>query len=120
MLNKLDHYGFREDVNSFFKHYFTNRKQYVNMRDVSSDCENINIGLTQGGILSPFLFNIFINDLSYFSLSRGFNVTLFADDAVFYISDPDFKSLTNKLNNFITDLCKWLLCNKLSPNVRQD
>jgi len=99
---KLEHYGFRNDVNNFFKHYFLNRKEFVYINSSSSYFSDIQIGLTQGGILSPTLVNIFINDLFHFSKSQNFNVTLFADDAVFYISGPDFNDLILKFNHFIT------------------
>ena len=106
-------------VNKFFRHYFLNRKQYVNIGDFNSSCKDIQVGLTQGGILSPLLFNLFINDLSYFSQSHDFNVTLFADDAVFYISGPNFNDLINKLNIFISHLTIWLQTNLLCPNVNK-
>lgn len=117
LLSKLEHYGFRLDVNKFFKHYFLNRKQYVNIGDHKSDFKNVTIGLTQGGILSPIIFNIFINDIYHFSKTHNFNVTLFADDAVFYISGPDFNALIDRLNHFISKLNQWLESNLLCPNT---
>ena len=44
LLQKLEHYGFRNDINNFFKHYFVNRKQYVNIGSENSSYRDIPVG----------------------------------------------------------------------------
>ena len=84
---------------------------------VGQDLGDITVGLTQGSIVSPYLFNIFINDIVSFSRTRGFSVTLFADDAVFYRSGPDCEVLLGEFQRFIVELSDYLTSNKLSANV---
>lgn len=119
LIRKLEFYGFRDGMTDFFRNYFDNRKQYVNINDCNSDFNDIQIGLTQGAILSPTLFNIFINDIGNFSQQFDFHATLFADDAAFCTSGPDFNALILKLNTFISALSKYLNMNKLTPNVQK-
>lgn len=117
LLSKLSHYGFRNKSNAFFKNYFNNRKQHVQINDFNSDCKSIDTGLTQGAINSPILFKLFINDLGNFAVSNGFYPTLFADDAVFQCSGSTLEDVIRKINIFIPKLSEWLAINKLTANV---
>ena len=119
-LRKLNHYGFRESSNRFFRNLFMNRSQYVKVNDVDSDCRDVTIGLTQGSVLSPSLVNLFINDLCAFSELYDFKCTLYADDAAFCCTGGNFDDIINRLNVFITALTNWLVGNKLIPNTDKD
>ena len=46
--------------------------------------------MSQGSVLSPLLFNIYLNDLFY--IAESTNVCNFADDATFYACDRDVNS----------------------------
>lgn len=48
--------------------------------DSPNDCVKIKRGVLQGGILSPYFFNIFIDDLANELIINGFKIYLFADD----------------------------------------
>ena len=63
LLNKLTYYGVKNSANDLLRSYLSNRKQYVQIDDISSSIVSINTGVPQGSILGPLLFNICINDI---------------------------------------------------------
>ena len=78
LLNKLTYYGVKNSANDLLRSYLSNRKQYVQIDDISSSIISINTGVPQGSILGPLLFNICINDI--IMSSDKFNFILYADD----------------------------------------
>ena len=78
LLGKLEHYGIRGVTLSWFRSFFTNRKQYVVIDKYKSDCAQITCGVPQGSILGPLLFLVYINNLNY--ASKILKPIMFADD----------------------------------------
>ena len=125
LLTKLEHYGVDGIPLQLLHNYLTNRKQYVKLNDILP----INTGVpqpSQGSILGPLLFIIYIND---FVRASDFV------DFICYADDTTGSTLFSTLNKFVNaqninpdtiiniELAKineWLEINKLSLNVTKN
>ena len=64
--------------NDWFENYLDKRYQSVKLKDVESTRTKVTYGVSQGSILGPILFIIFVNDLSL-HLTNCF-IVQYADD----------------------------------------
>ena len=112
---KLEYYGIRHNMLSWFKSYLTERKQFVFFNGVTSDLMNINYGVPQGSVLGPLLFLLYINDLP--NVSQILNFYLFADDTNIYYESKSLADIEKTLNRELDKLYLWLNVNRLSLNI---
>ena len=116
LLFKLKCMGFRGIFNDFLKSYLTNRRHFVDINYHCSDQNVINMGVPQGSVLGPLLFNLYINDV--IDKVPGGKV-FYADDGVFYVSHQNFDLCIGKVNELINELSIWLYNNKLIANLEK-
>jgi len=93
---------------------FSDRKYFVKFNHVQSNVNDINSGIFQGGISSPLLFNLYVNDLN--SVIINSNLYQFADDSVIVknvYNENDKLLLQSDLNN----VSEWCNCNSLKLNA---
>jgi len=79
----MEFYGIVGKANKLIKSYLQNRYQRIQIKkdtiNYCSECELITDGVTQGSILGPLFFLLYINDLPN-ALSDLSSPILFADD----------------------------------------
>lgn len=117
LCNKLEHYGIRGLALNWFKSYLDSRTHYVQISGTNSDCIEVKLGVPQGSILGPLLFNIYINDFVF--CSNLLNFFLYADDTVALLSGNNTKILEETMNKELINISNWLIKNKLSINVEK-
>ena len=113
LLKKLNFYGIRGIVNTWFANYLSNRCQYVEMYGEKSDTKNISCGLPQGSILGPLLYLLYVNDIPN---STSGHILSFADDTSLFISDSNITNLYLRANHAMAGLYDWFCVNRLSLN----
>ena len=91
MIAKLGVYGFKTDALSYMKSYLTDRKQRVRVNKTFSEWESTTTGVSQGSILGPLLFYIFLNDLFLFISNSS--LSNYADENTLYTFGDNLKKI---------------------------
>ena len=78
-------------------------------------CLLVTHGVSHGSVLGPLLFIIYINDLP--SVLDVGHASLYADDTVIYCYGSSSQELTDKLNQDLVAVAKWLNEHKLTLNL---
>lgn len=114
LIAKLHAYGISENACQFVMSYLSNRKQRVKTMGIKSEWTSTNIGVPQGSVLGPLLFNIFINDLFFLSL----NGTLcnYADDSTHANRSHSIASLKQETESDCHKTTLWFEGNNMNAN----
>jgi hypothetical protein len=89
LLQILTHYNFSNSSIAFLQSYLTNRSQYSEHNNISSQCIPTTSGVPQGSILGPILFNIYTLSISEsITNNPSFTSVNYVDDFQFSTSGP--------------------------------
>ena len=117
LLAKLENYGIRGLVNTWFKSYLTDRRQSIEINNHISKEEKTLCGVPQGSVLGPLLFLLYINDI--YKCSSEFTFYLFADDTSIIYANNDLRTLESTVNLELAKVSEWLKANKLTLNIKK-
>ena len=114
LLAKLSAYGFSSGAIKLMKSYLSERLQRTNINGTFSTWKEIFTGVPQGSILGPLLFNIFINDIFYFTTNCS--LCDYADDNTLYAFDRSHETMKCKLQIDFEILDRWFQHNIMVLN----
>ena len=118
LFSKLKFYGLQSEALQLLKSNF-DRSQYVQIDNVKSYPHSVSCGIALGSVMGPLLFNIFINDI--ISAITKFTLVMYADDTtlVSHLGNVGATKIEieREINQEISNVNTWLLCNKLVLNV---
>ena len=107
LLTKMNRCGIQGKTLDWFKSFLTNRTQRCSVKGCLSDLTTLKCGVSQGMILGPLLFLIYINDLPNclsFRIPR-----MYADDTHITYAGSDLHLIQSSLSHDLEKLSKWLV-----------
>ena len=114
LIAKLEAYVFKRKALRLIYCYLANQIQRFKIGSTYSLSKCTSIGVSQGSVLGPLLFNVFINDLFYRDLES--KICNFADDTTIYSCDSNIYSVIIKFERDLQEVLEWYAANDMSAN----
>ena len=106
ILRDLHTAGLRGHLPIYIQNFLTDRYFRVRIGNLLSDQYPQELGVPQGSILSPTLFNIKINSITQ-CIIPNVHCTLYVDDFTIYTSSSDQKTAVTCLQSCLNNLTTW-------------
>ena len=114
LIAKLNAYGLSRDSLKLMYNYLQERKHRVTINGTSSSWLDMLLGVPQGSILGPLLFNIFLNDIFLFIIICI--ICNFADDNSLYTSGTSIELVKSRLEIDVKTMIEWFKVNSMAAN----
>lgn len=115
LLGKIFDAGFRGPFFALLKNFLTHRSQLVSVCNARSPRVYLKSGVPQGSILSPVLFNIYVNDMSC-GISNT-NIFQYADDTLLVSKHVSYCAAVDLLQSDATRILDWFQSNFIDINI---
>lgn len=114
LLEKLWRFGFRGPFHSLLKNLLEGRAQVVSIDKVNSSTQLLETGVPQGSVLSPLLFNVYVNDLE--TVISGCDIFQYADDTLLVSRHINFEKAVHALQLNVLKVMDWYAANRIRVN----
>ncbi|GFW68457.1 probable RNA-directed DNA polymerase from transposon X-element [Trichonephila clavipes] len=114
LIFKLIKYDFPPPLIKLISSYLTDRNFSVRINDTYSSHRPTEAGVAQGTLISPLLFNIYVNDIP---IHHNTTLCMFADDTAILASHTEPKLVARAINRHLLVLEDWFSKWKIALNV---
>ncbi|GFW22014.1 RNA-directed DNA polymerase from mobile element jockey [Trichonephila clavipes] len=114
LIFKLIKYDFPPPLIKLISSYLTDRNFSVKINDTYSSHRPTEAGVAQGTLISPLLFNIYVNDIP---IHHNTTLCMFADDTAILASHTEPKLVARAINRHLLVLEDWFSKWKIALNV---
>ena len=114
LISKLSAYGIGGTSIEWFKSYLSERNQKCLLNGSLSSNRVLSCGISQGTILGPLLFLLYINDLPNCLMHS--QARIYANDTHLTLAGNSVESIELNLNEDLASVSEWLTANKLTLN----
>jgi hypothetical protein len=104
LLYKLSKIEFSSNLIKLISSSLSERKFRFSMEGEMSTPRDIKAGVPQGSVLSPILYNLYINDVTQ---TPGVNLALFAADTCLYMTEHKEGYVLRKLQHGLNSMTAW-------------
>ena len=115
LIAKMNAYGFSKEALKTIQSFLESRWQRVKIENYFSEWFELDLGVPQGSVLGPLLFNIYLNDLLWFV--KDCDICNFADDTTIYFCGHDLNELKSKLEKSADIAIEWFRTNYFKLNT---
>lgn len=117
LLRRLRECGFGGTVLQRFASFLLNRQQEVWSPPFSATIPNMQVGVPQGSILSPLLFNLYMTPLAALAESLGAKIVSYADDTqLLFTCNKGHSFRGDQINSCLFEVFLWLQRHQLKCN----
>ena len=113
IIAKLNSYVFSISALKLMQSYLSERKQRTKINQAHNSWEKMLLGIPQGSILGPILFNIFLSDLF---LVQNVDFASYADDNTIYDTGGNIDVVIFSLQESSKKLFNWFVDNQMKTN----
>ena len=117
LLRKLEHLGLSKRSLRWFRSDLVDRQKSVLINGELLEPLTSTLGVPQGSILGPLLFNVYINSLP--NAVKKTRMILYADNAVLFCDASTRQELQIALERQFTKISNWYTDNRLTINVKK-